>query len=106
MIEKITFISEEVKARQIREQTINIIISEATDKERKLVEDATGLRIVPSLVPIFEATKRQRIEHESTPAATGVSNMQRQVAEVSSMHLVSAGLFGLALRAAQRRLSG
>ncbi|CAL8467349.1 g6886 [Coccomyxa elongata] len=78
--EKVNYIFEDVKTRKDREQTIKVVISAASDTKRKLVQDAIGLRIVPSLVPISEPSKRQRIEQEFAAAAIpGSTSIRRFV---------------------------
>ena len=58
------------KRREAQDQTVKVAISAATDAKRKLVESVCGVQVVHSQSPVFEQSKRQRIQQQLSPSAS------------------------------------
>ena len=59
-----------IKRREAQDQTVKVAISSATDAKRKLDEGVCGVQFVHSLSPVFEQSKRQRIQQQLSPSAS------------------------------------
>lgn len=59
-----------IKRREAQDQTVKVAISSATDAKRKLVEHVCGVQFVHSLSPVFEQSKRQRIQQQLSPSVS------------------------------------
>ena len=59
-----------IKRREAQDRTVKVAISSATDAKRKLVEGVCGVRFVHSLSPVFEQSKRQRVQQQLSPSAS------------------------------------
>ena len=67
---KVDYLHDAIKRREARDQTVRVAISSATDAKRKLVESVCGVQFVHSLAPVFEQSKRQRIQQQFSPSAS------------------------------------
>ena len=67
---KISYVHDVVKRREAQDQTAKVAISSATDAKRKLVESVCHVQFVHSLSPVFEQSKRQRIQQQLSPSAS------------------------------------
>ena len=67
---KISYVHDVVKRREAQDQTVKVAISSATDAKRKLVESVCRVQFVHSLSPVFEQSKRQRIQQQLSPSAS------------------------------------
>ena len=67
---KVDYLHDAIKRREARDQTVRVAISSATDARRKLVESVCVVQFVHSLAPVFERSKRQRIQQQFTPPAS------------------------------------
>ncbi len=65
-----TYVHDVIKRREAQDQTVKVAISSATDAKRKLVENVCGVQFVRSLSPVFEQSKRQRIQQQLSPSAS------------------------------------
>ena len=59
-----------IKRREAQDQTVKVAISSATDAKRKLVESVCGVQFGHSLSPVFEQSKRQRIQQQLSSSAS------------------------------------
>ena len=67
---KVDYLHDVAKRREAQDQTVKVAISSATDAKRKLVEGVCGVQFVHSLSPVFEQSKRQRIQQQLSPSAS------------------------------------
>lgn len=67
---KIDYIYNVTKRQEAQDQIAKAASSSATPPKRKRVESLCGVQIVPCLPPVFEQSKRQRIQQQLSPSGS------------------------------------
>ena len=67
---KIDYMHDVINMREAQDQTVKVAVSSVTDAKRKLVESVCGVQLAHNLSPVFEQSKRQRIQQQISPSAS------------------------------------
>ena len=67
---KFDYVHDYFKRSEAQDQTVKVAICSAINEKRKVVESVCGVQFVHSLSPMFEQSKRQRIQQQLSSSAS------------------------------------